>query len=67
MKKYPKDDIQIIWKSDLCKHAAESAKGLNSVFKPKERPWIQPEGATKEEIIEVVHRCPSSALTIENG
>ena len=65
MKKYPKDDIQIVWKSELCQHAAVCAKNLGGVFKPKDRPWIQPEGATKEEIIEVVNRCPSGALSIE--
>ncbi|MEO9531221.1 MAG: (4Fe-4S)-binding protein [Crocinitomicaceae bacterium] len=65
MKKYDKEDIKVVWKQELCKHAAECAKGLPSVFKPKDRPWIQPEGASKDEIIEVVGRCPSGALTIE--
>ncbi|MFT7546150.1 MAG: putative Fe-S cluster protein YjdI, partial [Gammaproteobacteria bacterium] len=35
------------------------------VFKPKERPWIQPENASKEQIIEQVKKCPSGALSIQ--
>lgn len=67
MKTYEKEDIKVVWKQELCKHAAECAKGLPSVFKPKEKPWIQTEDASKDEIIEVVERCPSGALSIEKA
>ncbi|MCG8575206.1 MAG: (4Fe-4S)-binding protein [Flavobacteriales bacterium] len=64
-KEYEKDDITVVWKKELCVHAAKCAKGLPAVFKPKDRPWIQTEGATKEEIINQVHQCPSGALSIK--
>ncbi|MAZ37996.1 MAG: (4Fe-4S)-binding protein [Crocinitomicaceae bacterium] len=65
IKKYEKEDIKIVWESEKCIHSANCAKGLASVFKPQEKPWIQPEGATKQAIIDQVIQCPSRALSIE--
>ncbi|MFT4662730.1 MAG: putative Fe-S cluster protein YjdI [Patiriisocius sp.] len=65
MKKYKKDDIQIGWESEKCIHSGYCARQLPEVFKPKERPWIQPENASKEQIIEQVKKCPSGALSIQ--
>lgn len=66
MKKYKKEDIAIGWDADKCIHAGFCARQLSSVFKPKERPWIQPENASKQEIIDQVAKCPSGALSIVN-
>ncbi len=66
MKKYQKEDITIGWESEKCTHAAFCAKGLPKVFKPRDRPWIQPENATKQEIINQVAKCPSGALSIQS-
>lgn len=65
MKEYPKEDIAVVWDQSKCIHAAECVKGLPNVFKPKERPWIQTENATKQEIIDQVAKCPSGALSIK--
>lgn len=67
MKTYKKDDIEVVWKSEKCIHAAFCARELGSVFKPKDRPWIQTEHATKEEIVAQVARCPSGALSTRNA
>jgi len=64
MIKYKKGDISVGWETEKCIHAGFCARQLSSVFKPKERPWIQPENATKEEIIAQVKKCPSGALSI---
>jgi len=64
MKTYEKEDIKVVWEQEKCKHAAVCAKGLPSVFKPKEKPWIQTDGASKQDIIDVVAKCPSGALSI---
>lgn len=66
MKKYPKEDISVVWNPKLCTHAGFCARQLSSVFKPKERPWINTDNATKEEIIAQVEKCPSGALSIES-
>ena len=62
-KEYSNGTITIVWKSDLCVHAANCARGLPKVFQPKEKPWIKPNQATTEELIEQVNKCPSGALT----
>jgi CDGSH-type Zn-finger protein len=47
----------------ICAHAGECTAGLESVFKYKSEPWIDPSGGTVEEIIGTIGRCPSGALT----
>jgi uncharacterized Fe-S cluster protein YjdI len=64
MKKYEKEDIQIGWEPEKCIHSGNCVKGLMSVFNPRKKPWIQPENATKQQIIEQVGKCPSGALSI---
>ncbi len=64
MKTYTKENIKIAWEPKKCTHSANCAKGLPKVFKPQERPWIQEENASKQEIIAQVLKCPSGALSI---
>ena len=33
------------------------------MFNPKARPWIDPEGASTEEIVAQIEKCPSGALS----
>ena len=63
IKEYQKDDLTIIWEAEKCIHSAKCAMGLASVFKPRERPWIQPEHATIEDIKNTIDKCPSGALS----
>jgi CDGSH-type Zn-finger protein len=44
-------------------YAAECVNNLPSVFKLNARPWIDPDGATLEEIINTIRKCPSGALS----
>jgi uncharacterized Fe-S cluster protein YjdI len=62
-KEYTNGEVTIVWKPQLCQHSAICACGLPGVFKPKEKPWIHPHGATSEEIIAQVAKCPSGALS----
>ncbi len=64
MKTYPKEDIKVGWQPEKCTHSAKCVKGLGQVFKPKEKPWIQVENASKKEIVNQVAKCPSGALSI---
>ncbi len=63
-KNYSNGEITIVWQSGLCQHSGNCVKHLNSVFKPKEQPWIKVENATTDEIILAVSKCPSGALSI---
>ncbi len=62
-KEYSNGEVTIVWKSGLCQHAAECVRNNPEVFKPREKPWINPENSTTEKIIETVKKCPSGALT----
>lgn len=63
IKEYTKENLTVVWQPEKCIHSTKCWKGLPSVFKPKERPWVNTEGATEKEIAEQVSKCPSGALT----
>lgn len=63
--KYPNKDINVIWKPEKCIHSGICVKTLPKVYNPKAKPWITPENATDEELIEQIKKCPSGALTYE--
>jgi CDGSH-type Zn-finger protein len=46
-----------------CSHARHCINELPSVFRMGDRPWIDPDGADPERIIEVIEKCPSGALS----
>jgi CDGSH-type Zn-finger protein len=47
----------------ICAHAGFCSEGLPAVFRMKTEPWIDPEGAEVEKVVETVRRCPSGALS----
>lgn len=47
----------------ICSHAGYCTDNLNAVFKQGEEPWINPDGATIQEIIDTIRKCPSGALS----
>lgn len=62
-KEYTNGEITVVWKPDICIHAAFCAKGLPGVFNPNARPWINAEGASTTEIAAQIDKCPSGALS----
>ena len=62
-KKYSNGEVTIVWKPETCIHSAICFKGLGKVFDPQKRPWITPEGANTESIIDQIKKCPSGALS----
>ncbi len=60
--KYTNGEVTIVWRPDTCIHSTLCWKGLKEVFNPAKRPWIEPMGATTDQIIEQVRKCPSGAL-----
>ena len=66
-KKCDAGDITIVWKPELCVHAGVCARTLPNVYKPREKPWINPDQASAEELRNQIKACPSGALSfIEN-
>ena len=52
----------------ICSHAGFCTDRLKSVFRMRAEPWIDADGASAEEIIETIKKCPSGALSysVEN-
>ena len=61
---YSNGEITILWKPELCTHSGICVKTLPQVYNPKERPWVKPENAPTEELINQVAKFPSGALSI---
>ena len=59
---YEGEGIEVSYDASRCIHAAECANGLPSVFDPDRRPWVDPNGASADEVAAVIHRCPTGAL-----
>lgn len=64
-KVYTKDNLRIIWRPDLCQHAGICVRTLPKVYRPQDKPWINPEHAAVEELMAQIDRCPSGALSYE--
>ena len=47
----------------ICAHAGACTDNLASVFRMKQEPWIEANGASIEEVVATVRRCPSGALS----
>jgi len=65
-KEYKKDDLTVIWDASLCIHSEKCFHGLNKVFDPKARPWINVDAASAEGIKTQIDKCPSGALSYKN-
>lgn len=60
---YPGKEITVHDNRKICSHAAECVNNLSSVFKLGSRPWIYPDASKMNDIVDVVRRCPSGALS----
>ena len=47
----------------LCSHAGFCTDSLKSVFRMGSEPWIDADGASVEEIVATIRKCPSGALS----
>ena len=65
MKEYSNGEVTVLWDASKCIHSANCVKNLPEVFKPKEKPWVQMENSTSENIISTVNKCPSGALSLK--
>ena len=59
---YEGKEITIHYNRLLCSHAAECGKRQKAAFDSSRKPWIVPDNASKQGIMEVVKACPSGAL-----
>jgi CDGSH-type Zn-finger protein len=64
---YAGEQITVHDNRGVCSHAAFCTDRLPAVFRHKESPWIAPDEAAVEEVIEIVEACPSGALSYSIG
>jgi putative redox protein len=62
--KYSNDEITVLWKPDFCRHSGRCVTQLPGVFDTQKHPWINMQGATTDEIVAQVNKCPTGALSI---
>ncbi len=65
VKEYTNGEVTVIWQPHMCTHSTKCWKGLLPVFNPKNRPWVDMNGASSERIVEQVNQCPSGALSMK--
>ncbi len=61
--RYAGSRITIFDNRALCAHAGHCTDGLKEVFRMREEPWIAPDAASVEKVIETIRKCPSGALS----
>lgn len=64
---FPGTKINVEWDGRLCIHVAECGQAKGELFVTGRQPWCQPDLVTLEDVIDVVERCPSGALTYESN
>ena len=66
---YAGKKITIYDNRSICAHAGYCTDGLAKVFRMHEDPFVDPDGASAEEIIGIINQCPSGALSysVENA
>ncbi len=63
--KYAGQDLTVTFDSARCIHTGRCLKALPVVFDVNAKPWVQPDNAAAQQVIEAVGRCPSGALAVQ--
>ena len=64
---YPGAQADVTWDGRLCIHIGECGRAKGDLFVGGRKPWCQPDRAqSMDEVVDVVKRCPSGALTYQS-
>ncbi|MEC7963469.1 MAG: (4Fe-4S)-binding protein, partial [Pseudomonadota bacterium] len=61
---YEGAEATVTYNPMLCSHAAECGRLASHIFNPAQKPWVQPDKGTVDEVRAVVAACPSGALAL---
>ncbi len=59
---YAGEQITVHDARGMCSHKSNCVNGAPEVFRHDTRPWIHPDAAPVDKVVEVVRSCPSGAL-----
>lgn len=62
---YEGEALKVRYDAAKCIHVGECVRGNSAVFDPENRPWVQPDAASADEVAKIIERCPTGALTYE--
>lgn len=63
--RYPGKSATVSWHGGLCIHIGECSRAQGELFVGGRQPWCQPDTGTDDEVVDVVSRCPSGALSYD--
>lgn len=63
IKKFGGESADVFWDERLCIHVGECGRAANALFEGGRTPWCQPDLVGIGEVVDVVERCPTGALT----
>jgi CDGSH-type Zn-finger protein len=64
---YEGAEATVFYNPMLCSHAAECGRLASHIFNPAQKPWVQPDKGSVEELAEVMAACPSGALSFRGA
>ncbi len=64
--RYEGNEADVVWDGRLCIHVGECGRAANELFEGGRKPWCQPDLVGLDEVIDVVSRCPTGALSIDH-
>jgi len=59
---YPGRAVDVTWDERLCIHHAACIRAPDDVFVKERRPWVDPDAADADTVVQDVCSCPSGAL-----
>ena len=68
LESYEGRELTVLDNRGVCSHAGYCTAGLPAVWRSAAEPWIDPDGADKAAVVEIIRKCPSGALSyLEDG
>lgn len=61
---YPGARADVTWRGTLCIHIGECGRAKGDLFINGRKPWCQPDLAKDDDVLDVVARCPTGALSV---
>jgi len=61
------NNVDVVWDGRLCIHIAECGSAKGDLFVGGRQPWCQPDLVALDEVVDVVERCPTGALTYKSN